>query len=292
MSRRTALVPVRVDQFVWCSLMDALRETRLKPSLLTTPVVLVGLPILGVSVVSVFSAGLRGNVGWLPLIPVVIGLAYFGRVNIPGSKVSISISDTAILVGLILFGVQPAVILASTDALFHSLKTAKKISTHTYNIATIVISIFVASYIAGLIFPGAFGRSGLNFDASRLAGPLGLAALIYYCTDYALLTMLMAVRQRENVLRIWRESFQMVGLGYLANGSTAGIVCLLIKYVHFYVILIVAPIICVIFFTYKIYSEKVESSTRHLAELSSLYNQVSTAKAEWESTFNAMSDVI
>ena len=272
--------------------MYLLRDNRFRLNLLIGTVVSVGLPILVFSILSICATGFKDNLAWLLLIPIIIGLAYFGRVNIPGSQASLSISDTAIFVGLIMFGFYPAVILACTDTIIHSLKKAKKISTHGYNVATITISTSIAFYTVNLIFPNVFGGASLNFDAARLITPLGLMAFLYYGANYTLSAVLMAVRQERNVFKVWKESFHMVGLGFLANGSTAGIVCLLIKYVQFYVILIAAPIIFVIFFTYKVYRDKVENSNKHLTELSSLYDQVSHAKAEWESTFNAMSDVI
>ena len=269
-----------------------MNRNKFKSSLLLTAALVVGVPILANSLHTVFQSDFRTNIGWLLLIPVIVGLAYFGTVNIPGARASISISDTVIIAAVILFGVHPAVILAAADALTHTLKSNRRASTHAYNVTISAIAIFISVSFVNYLFPNVLGNSDLNFKASQIIAPLSVMALLYYCSNYTLLTLMMAVREHKNVFKIWKNTFQMVLLGYLANTSTAGIVCLLIKYVQFYVILIAAPIIAVIFFTYKVYRDKVEDSNKHLTELSSLYDQVSHAKAEWESTFNAMSDVI
>src|SRR5260370_18797906 len=98
-----------------CFADSAMDNNKYKPNFLLIAALAVGLPILVNSLHTVCKTDFRSNVGWLLLIPVIFGLAYFGAVNIPGASASISISDTVIFVAVILFGIHPAIILAGTD---------------------------------------------------------------------------------------------------------------------------------------------------------------------------------
>src|SRR6185369_15464177 len=101
-----------------------MKENRYSLKIFSLALLVIELPILVNSIHHVWLLGIRNGSGWLLLIPVIIGLAYVGTVKIPGSKASLNITDTVIFVGLIAFGVYPAVILALTDALIHSTRTA------------------------------------------------------------------------------------------------------------------------------------------------------------------------
>src|SRR5215831_18318274 len=106
-----------------------MKERKPKLSLLEAAVIALGAGLLSHSVYSLASAGLRANVGWMLLVPIIVGLAYFGTVSISGAKgsIAVNISDTVIFTSLVLFGANPALILASVEIAVQSLKNSKSV---------------------------------------------------------------------------------------------------------------------------------------------------------------------
>jgi len=255
-------------------------------------VTIIGLGLLIHSSYDLYSTDLIRNSGWLPLILVTLGFSYFGTVRIPGVKASVSVSDTLVFISALLFGIHPAVIISGVDAGIQSIKLTKKLMTRAYNVAAMALSVFVSSSIADYFFPDVLGSISRDIQAAQLILPLAVLALLHYLTNSFLIAAVIAVRRQLNLIKTWRESFLWTSISYLAGAIAAGVVCYLVKFVNPIYIVVIAPVFFIVYFTYKVYLDKVESSNKHLAELSSLYDQVSHAKVEWESTFNAMSDAI
>ena len=121
---------------------------------------------------------------------------------------------------------------------------------------------------------------------------MGLLALLHYFINTILIAAVVALRQKQSILKTWLDNFQWSSTSYIAGAATAGFICSLVKYVGPYAIVIVTPIFGALFLLYKVYLGRVDTKNHQVAELSAVYDQVLSAKAKWDSTFDAMPDPV
>jgi len=77
----------------------------------------------------------------LAVVTVVVGSRV--SIQIPRVQAHISVSDTFIFLTLLLFGGEAAVLVATAEAFFSSLRISKKIETHFFNSAVMAVSTFL-----------------------------------------------------------------------------------------------------------------------------------------------------
>jgi len=265
-------------------------EENAKLKWLMTITTILGLFVLADSVYN--TSRIVANPLWLVLVVLAVALSFVGTVQIPGATAQISVSDPVVFTGALLFGPYLAAILAALDSGFQSVRFSRKLLTCSFNMGTMSVSIFVSTLVVDYFFPGILGNTALNFDAARLIAPMGLLALLHYFINTAIIAAAVAIRQKSPLLKTWVDNFQWSSTSYIVGAATAGCICFLVKYLGPFAIVIVAPTFAGLYFLYRVYLGRVETKNQQVAELSSVYDQVALAKAEWDSTFDAMSDPV
>ena len=165
-----------------------------------------GLFVLASSIYN--TARIVANPLWLVLVVLAVALSFVGTIRIPGVRAQISVSDPVVFTGALLFGPYLAAILALLDSGFQSVRFSRKLSTCSFNMATMSTSIFFSALIVDYFFPGILGNTTLNFDASRSIAPMGLLALLHYFINTMLIAAAVAFRQKQPLLRTWIDNFQ------------------------------------------------------------------------------------
>jgi PAS domain S-box-containing protein len=250
----------------------------------------IGAIVLGSSLYH--TARIAANPVWLVLVVLAVALSFVGTIKIPGARAQISVSDPVVFTGALLFGPYLAAILAALDSGFQSVRFSRKVSVCAYNMATMTTSIYVSTLIVDFFFPHIMGDASLSFDPAKSIAPMGLLALLHYFINTMLIAAVVALRQKHGILKTWFENFQWSSTSYIAGAATAGCICFLVKHVGPIAIVVVTPTFVGLYILYRVYLGKVETKNQQVAELSSVYNQVLWAKAEWDSTFDAMSDPV
>ncbi len=121
------------------------------------------------------------KLGWGYLLIAGVTLCICSRVivQIPGCKGQISISDTFVLLSLLLFGVEAAVLLAGADALVSSLRVSKKKLNIAFNSAVF----FGSTFLTGMTLRSLFG-SMTDLTAQEMSPSFLLALSIMGLVQY------------------------------------------------------------------------------------------------------------
>jgi len=249
-----------------------------------------GLLVLATSLY--FTSRIAANPIWLVLVVLAVALSFVGTIKLPGARAQISVSDPVVFTGALLFGPYLAAILAALDSGFQTVRFSRKWSVCAFNMATMSLSIFVSTRVVDQFFPGILGDTALNFQASQSVAPMLVLALTHSLINTMLIGAVMALRQKQSIFKTWTDNFQWTSISYIAGAATAGCICFMVKYVGPFAIVIVTPTFAGLFILYRVYLGRVETKNRQVEELSTVYNQVLWAKAEWDSTFDAMSDPV
>ncbi len=189
-------------------------------------------------------------------------------IRIPRTASTVTLDDTFIYLSVLIYGVWPAVVLAGAHAIVCSLRSSNRRRVAPFNGGAMSLSVFASGSIATLVF------GNLNELAANL-GTLILAAVsmavVHYVLNSTLVSIVAALRSGSGLLRTWRESFLWTWMSYFAGAVAAALIVMLITVISFYAFIVAVPILAITFLMYKNYLEKVETSIRHVDEMTDLY---------------------
>jgi diguanylate cyclase (GGDEF)-like protein/PAS domain S-box-containing protein len=191
----------------------------------------------------------------LALITVVIGSSI--TIKIPGARGQIAVSDTFIFLAILLFGIEAAVVLAAAEAFCSSVRFSKKASVLFFNAGVMALSTFVTASTFYLVFPGLSLRDG--FSPNLIVG-LCVMALLQYVFNSGPIAVGVALKANQSVWQSWRANFLWTSLTYFAGAFGAAIVGRLSENIGLFGFVATAPIIVIVYFTYRTYLTSVETS--------------------------------
>ena len=197
------------------------------------------------------------------LAAVTLGLGSRIVVQIPGVKGRISVSDTFILLTLLLFDGEAAILLAAADALTSSIRFSRQRLTIAFNTSVFVCSTFVTVWSLRF-FLGPITDLLEQGYTSRFIIALCVMAFVQYVTNSSLVATAAALKARQPLWKMWHENFLWTSLTYFAGASAAGIIAKLVAPLGMYAFLATVPIIAIVYFTYCTYLKNIEASARQV----------------------------
>ncbi|HEX8069035.1 MAG TPA: EAL domain-containing protein [Pyrinomonadaceae bacterium] len=229
---------------------------------------------------------------YLMLVGVTVLLGTRIVVNIPRLSSQITLSDTFVLLTLLLFGREAAVLLAAVDGGCASLRFNKKRFNVLFNVGVVAGS----AYFTGTLLRVLYGplptlaTAGLS---GRYLVALALMAFVQYVTNSGVVAIAVALRAGQPLWLTWRQNFLWTSLTYFTGASAAGLINHLAGLFGFYALLVSAPIIAIIYFTYATYMKTVEVSAqqaeqaqRHAAEAQRHVAALQASEARFRSAFD------
>lgn len=210
-------------------------------------------------------------------------------VQIPRSKGRISVSDTFILLSMLLFGGEAAILLAGADALVSSLRATKRKLYIAFNTAVFLLSTSSTVWVLNFFFGPVQNLAFENFS-SRYLMALTLMGCVQYVVNSGLVAIGVAIRARKPIWKMWRENFLWTSLTYFAGASAAGIIAKLSISLGLYAFIAVVPIIAIIYFTYCTYLKNVESITQQAEQAQSHVEELNKHIAEQERISDALKE--
>jgi signal transduction histidine kinase len=195
-------------------------------------------------------------------------------VRIPRLTSQITVSDTFIFLTMLLYGGDAAILLAALEAFCSSLRFSRKAITIFSNAAMLACATFLTSLTLTFSF-GSITQLPRSGYSTTLMVALCLMALVQYIVNSGLVAIGVALKLERPLLQTWSKHYLWTSITYVAGASAAGIIARLVETVGFYSVMVTAPIIAVIFLTYRTYRENIEQaaaqaeqSERHAKELS------------------------
>jgi len=208
------------------------------------------------------------------LAAITIFLSSRISIKIPHFRSQISVSDTFIFLTLVLYGCEPAILLAATEALFSSFRFSRKHITILFNWGCAAWSACVTSYTLRLFY-----GDPVSLSAGPLSGKfitaIALMALVQYASNSGIVAICGALKAGAPIWQTWKKHYLWTSVTYFAGASAAAVIAKLMGLFGFYALIITLPIIAIVFFTYQTYLKNIEASAkqaeqaeRHVEELS------------------------
>lgn len=236
-----------------------------------------GAIVLAISAIDLFQRPLSFHLRWLPLAALTFGSGWLS-IKLPGTRASISISETFTFAGTLLFGPAVGSALVALDASVVGIQDSLlrgrlRWQQIVFNISATPLSIWTAAQIAGIHQP-LEGRASLNPD---LLFMVGVFTALYFLLNSWLVTFVVALDQRVRPFGVWWTNFREVAINFAAGASIAVFVAVNSSSVDLSFIGVILPLMLVVYFTYRWSSKRVEIEQEKVQELNRVF--LSTVEA-------------
>jgi putative nucleotidyltransferase with HDIG domain len=191
-------------------------------------------------------------------------------INFVAVSASISVADTFFIATALLFGPSAAAVVLAADTGVLSWRKGHRWDRVAFNAAAPALSIWTAGHVFFALTGG--GPLGIgSVPAATVIGPLACLTAVYFALNSGFMAVAIGLEARRPILKIWREHFLWLSIGYFAAGSLAFCVVLLSQKFGLAAIIIVVPLIAVCHQTLRSSFGRLEDARRHLGDLDRLY---------------------
>jgi len=198
-----------------------------------------------------------------------IALAVLGALVAPhavhlGLRVEMSISHPFILATLLLVGEPEAILVAiiciGSLCLFRQPRMA------WYRTAFNIASFVVTTFLTGETYQAFGGHPGVVAGGDGIVA-LMLATLVFYLANTYSISGVVALANRLNLLKVWQDNFLWSAPSFLAGGSLALGMAYFLDRFGIGSFLLSLPFCILIYYSYKLYLEKLEERRQHLKDI-------------------------
>jgi len=204
----------------------------------------------------------------------------FIAVPIPRVSGRITVADTFIFLGMLIYGGAAAIVLSALEGVAVTVIISKKPRVFLLNSAILATSTFFTVAVLNQVF-GPPADLIENTFSQRFFYAICLMGLVQYIANTTLISIEKSSKINESVWNTWRTYYLWTSVTYFAGASAAGIVAILIHKYTFYAVFATGPIILIIWFTYQTYLKNIESSIKqteaarlHVEELSKYISEL------------------
>ena len=213
---------------------------------------------------------------WLPLAAFTFVSGWLS-VKLPSVSASISISETFVFAGTLLFGPSVGVLLVVLDATALCAKHAwlrgrLRWQQVVFNMAAPPLSIWCAAQLAGISQP--LTSSQLDWEFVLV---LAIFTALYFLFNSWLVTIAVALEQKTAPFPIWWTSFTELSVNFAAGASIAAFLVVNARGINLTFIGVILPLLLVIYFTYRWSLKHVEAEREKVHELNRVF--LSTVEA-------------
>jgi diguanylate cyclase (GGDEF)-like protein/PAS domain S-box-containing protein len=214
------------------------------------------------------------RLGFQFLLVAAFTIAVGSRINIkiPRFKANISIADTFVFLTMLLFGGEPAVLLAVAEAFVSSLRITRKPLTIAFNSAATACSTLLTVVVLRFAF-GTIVDLPHSFPAALVSAAC-VMALVQYVVNSGVVATAGALRAGQPIWQTWKNYYLWSSVSYAAGALAAAMIAKLNSEFGSPAFIAMLPVVAVVYFTYSTYLknleakvEQAEQSQRHLTEL-------------------------
>ena len=234
-------------------------------------VVLLGLIALDVSITDIYHQPFDWeHFKWLKLALLTLVSGSLS-VKLPSVSASISISETFVFAGTLLFGPSVGTVLVLLDVIVLCIKSywsRKRLRWEqvVFNLATPPLSIWLAAHLAGIGEPVS-DAVAINW---HFVGTLAAFTAMYFLLNSWIVTCAIALEQRAKPLSIWWTNFKELSLNFAAGASIAAFL-VNAKDVGPTFIGMILPLLVIVYLQYRWSTKRIETERQRNLELNRVF---------------------
>ena len=250
-------------------------------------VIALGSLCLGTALYNFSPDKLSAQFVFLSILTVALGSRI--TVQIPRFKSHIAVSDTFIFLAILLFGGEAAILLSAIEAFCSSWRFCNKKISVFFNAAAMACSTtFVVFILRSFELNGALVLQKDN--RTDLFISLTVMALVQYVLNSGLASIYGALKSNQPWWETWKTHYLWTSVTYFVGAIAAGLLAEMVFVIGFGVIIAAAPVIVIVYLTYRIYLKNVEMSMSQAEQAerhATILEEQSRALAESEERFRS-----
>jgi putative nucleotidyltransferase with HDIG domain len=188
------------------------------------------------------------------------------KVGLPGVEATLSVNFLFTLLGILELGLPETLLIgvASTLAQFYWKPTRRlKLVQLVFNLSQVTVSSAVA-----------YGAYKLVADrVLHTPGPLALlvAAITYFACNSGAMSAIIKLTEEKSISKVWADHYLWSFPYYIVGAAVSGLVHFLNGHIGWQSSLLILPPIYLMYRSYRLYLEKLETEKRHAERVSSLH---------------------
>jgi diguanylate cyclase (GGDEF)-like protein/PAS domain S-box-containing protein len=219
-----------------------------------------------------------------------VTLCFGSRLGIEFSKhrIQVSVSDSFIFLALLLYGTEPAVLLAAAEAFCSSFRFTTRWLTRLFNAALLAIATFLTGSAANFFF-GSVTEIGREESSTNLITAICLLGLVQFAVNTSIPAFRQALKFNLPVFHVWKENYLWISVTYFTGASAAVLTSKLVAGYGFLALVAMVPIVVIVYFTYQTYRKQLqatvnqaEQAERHAEEQKVISEALKQSMAEQE----------
>jgi diguanylate cyclase (GGDEF)-like protein len=201
-------------------------------------------------------------------------------VQIPRVNTHITVSDTFIFLVLLLYGGLAAILVAAAEGLFSGMRISKTPRVVAFNSAMMAGSTFLTVAALQLLF-GPIAELRAHGLSSFLAA-VGTMVLVQYFSNSGICAIGLALKTDKSIWRTWQTHYMWTSITYLVGGAVAAVTSTSVEKVGLAILLVGAPIISIVYFTYHKYLYEIKATSAQAEQAERERAEAEKARAEAE----------
>jgi diguanylate cyclase (GGDEF)-like protein/putative nucleotidyltransferase with HDIG domain len=233
-------------------------------------VIIVGAALIAHSIYSLHVHPVSNQ--WLLLAALTLLSGSF-TVKVPKVPSSISVSETFVIISVLVFGPAAATVTVAFEGMiisFWILRRSHEVYRTFFNMGAAAISIWTASHLFFFLIRQPTIQ-GLNIISVDFLVPLVLFTAAYFVLNSSTVALAVALSNNARPIRVWKDNFAWLSLNYFGGASVA---VLLVQYTQDITptaVGLISPFLLITYLTFKAAMGRVEDATRHLVQLNRLH---------------------
>jgi putative nucleotidyltransferase with HDIG domain len=207
---------------------------------------------------------------WAVFLLVAIPTTSF-TVKIASVAASISVADSFFITSALLFGPAPATIALVFDSFISSLRRRHSWERIAFNTVAPAFSMWVAGHVFFALAHTRPLAQSADAPIGTIIFPLLCLTIVYFVLNSGLTAVAVGFERRTSAVEIWDRHFRWLALSYLASGSAAFCLVLLIRQISLGAVAVILPLVAVLYVTLRSSFGRLEDAHRHLADMDRLY---------------------
>jgi diguanylate cyclase (GGDEF)-like protein len=194
----------------------------------------------------------------LTTITAVIGTRI--AIRIPQINANITVDDTFVFIALLMYGLEPAILLGTMAGVCSGLRISKKVRTVAFGGGALALAVLVTGSVLKLLFGSPtqiFNRGG-----SIAIIALCVMGIVQYLVHTGLGATASALKAGESIWKMWTRNFLWISISYFAGAAGAGFIVGTAGTARLWALLVSVPVIVIVYFSYDRYMREVRASAR------------------------------
>ncbi len=205
------------------------------------------------------------NAGLVALSVVTVFFSSYLRIQLPRTKIHLTISDALIILSLMIYGGEVAVLLAALESCYTSLNFRRqgisiKTKTIFLNVAVAAISTFLTALAADYLF-GATETVATTASNTRLMAMITIMALTQFIVNSVCVAIFISLKSEKSVWEVWNEYCLNALVMYFTGAIMAGVAIRALQPINIFMFAVVVGFFAIVYMTYRRYVDDIKETS-------------------------------